>query len=663
MDPLLTQGSTAAAAQGATLAHRPTTTHGAEWAEAVAGAAVSQPRRPAASAVADAAPVADTDGSTATASPGDAASALASSQPPQGSAGATGAASPPLAKTSSKTVADAARCVSSRPQAAVQAEPEPDLQPATAAGDRANGHERAAKTAASSQPAVSAARRTATVNVQQPSSPAAVAIATPVAATLAVITAPQFQADDSSTADRSSPTVGQAVGADGRGSAVTTAAQPPAAPTASSLEPKPGLNDPPPSAGAGSDRLGSATKTDRPGEFVTGTAVEDRSTAAALPVTPPTAGVESTTGASGVAEPSSRDLSAKDAAGAATPATVNGTASSQGPLVEESVRPSSPVAAFQQGGGAGLSSTAPGRAQAANSVPAVTTGSLTQASPAGASSEGSGTSSTATSASSTSADAAASASRVALAAPSPQGATSGASATDRTGHATSRSGDRSASPVSTTVAPAQSNLAVSVTTAPVAAEPAAMTMAQASAAPVGTPTSAGASVTTGVSPLAGATAGASASGVAGSITAVPSTATATSSGHTPATPDGMAASIVAMYRSGQSSLVLRLDPPGLGTVSVHMALGADTAVNVLFVPTVPQTAHLLQAGLGDLRQAMAASGLTLGQAQIGGGAGGSTSGGNPGTQSGAASRQAATAIIPAEPVQSGDTARGARALA
>jgi flagellar hook-length control protein FliK len=129
----------------------------------------------------------------------------------------------------------------------------------------------------------------------------------------------------------------------------------------------------------------------------------------------------------------------------------------------------------------------------------------------------------------------------------------------------------------------------------------------------------------------------------------------------------MAASIVAMYRSGHSSLVLRLDPPGLGTVSVHVALGGNAAVNVLFLPSVAQTGHLLQTGLADLRQAMATSGLTLGQAQIGGGAsgsaGGGTSGGNAGSQPGTPSRVAVAAATPAEPPLPQTATRGARAIA
>jgi flagellar hook-length control protein FliK len=193
-------------------------------------------------------------------------------------------------------------------------------------------------------------------------------------------------------------------------------------------------------------------------------------------------------------------------------------------------------------------------------------------------------------------------------------------------------------------------------------------MAQTGTSSIGAPTSAGGAVTAGLSPATGLTAGTPTNTPAGSPTAA---ATATPLGYTPATPDAMAASIVAMYRSGQSSLVLRLDPPGLGTVSVHVALGGNADVNVLFVPSVAQTGHLLQTGLGDLRQAMAASGLTLGQAQIGGGASGGTGGGtgagtggsNPGPQPGTTSRIAAGAAIQVEAALPENAIRGARAIA
>jgi flagellar hook-length control protein FliK len=195
-----------------------------------------------------------------------------------------------------------------------------------------------------------------------------------------------------------------------------------------------------------------------------------------------------------------------------------------------------------------------------------------------------------------------------------------------------------------------------------------MTAMQGSAGSAGTPPSASGliagsqtsgSQTTGITPATGSLAG-------GAGPTTTPTGAAAPLGYTPATPDAMAASIVAMYRSGQSSLVLRLDPPGLGTVSVHLALGGNADVNVLFVPAVAQTAHLLQTGLGDLRQAMAASGLTLGQAMIGGGAGGGAGGGtsaNQGRQSGTTIRTA-MAVAPTLDSAPPDTAaRGARAIA
>jgi len=102
--------------------------------------------------------------------------------------------------------------------------------------------------------------------------------------------------------------------------------------------------------------------------------------------------------------------------------------------------------------------------------------------------------------------------------------------------------------------------------------------------------------------------------------ATPATTTAAAPGSpVPATPDGLAAAITAMQQSGQTSAVLQLDPAGLGALSVHVALGHNAQINVQFVPAVAQTAQLLSNGMEGLRQAMTASGLTLGQVQVGGG--------------------------------------------
>lgn len=108
-------------------------------------------------------------------------------------------------------------------------------------------------------------------------------------------------------------------------------------------------------------------------------------------------------------------------------------------------------------------------------------------------------------------------------------------------------------------------------------------------------------------------------------------------GSVAATPAALAATITAMHQTGQNSTVLRLDPPGLGSLSVHVALGQSGQVNVLFVPTTAQTAQLLHSGMDGLRQAMTTSGLTLGQAEVSGGGnqntsqGGQNSPNNPNT--------------------------------
>ena len=232
-------------------------------------------------------------------------------------------------------------------------------------------------------------------------------------------------------------------------------------------------------------------------------------------------------------------------------------------------------------------------------------------------------------------------------------------ATDKAvGHA----GNGAQSMPPTTVAATPLKGSDAIANPPMLGAPSSVTVAEAGASPAGIQTKTGPLVAAGVAAIgtpAGATLATSASSPAAPAPA-PTPA--------PATPDAMAASIVAMYRSGQSSLVLHLDPPGLGSVSVHLALGSNADVNVLFVPTIAQTGHLLQTGLGDLRQAMAASGLTLGQAQIGGGAsggpgGGNSSGSNPGTQSGPSSRIPVEALTLAEPAGHETANRGARAIA
>ncbi|WP_325352637.1 flagellar hook-length control protein FliK [Acidisoma sp.] len=135
----------------------------------------------------------------------------------------------------------------------------------------------------------------------------------------------------------------------------------------------------------------------------------------------------------------------------------------------------------------------------------------------------------------------------------------------------------------------------------------------------------------------------------------------------PATATALAASVVAMSQSGQSTTVLRLDPPSLGALSIHIALTGNATVNVVFVPSVPQTAQLIHGALPDLHHAMASAGLNLGEAQVGGGAGGSPNG-QAGHQTGERTSFAQTAILSrtaseAEPAPVKDGLRGARAVA
>ena len=83
-------------------------------------------------------------------------------------------------------------------------------------------------------------------------------------------------------------------------------------------------------------------------------------------------------------------------------------------------------------------------------------------------------------------------------------------------------------------------------------------------------------------------------------------------------PAALAATVTALHQSGQAGTVLRLDPPGLGHLSVEVRLGTQGQVNVLFVPSSADAAQALHASLPALGAAMAQSGLTLGQAQVGG---------------------------------------------
>ncbi len=81
---------------------------------------------------------------------------------------------------------------------------------------------------------------------------------------------------------------------------------------------------------------------------------------------------------------------------------------------------------------------------------------------------------------------------------------------------------------------------------------------------------------------------------------------------------GLAAAVTAMHQAGQSGTVLKLDPPGLGNLAVHVALGQSGLLNVTFLPTTQAASTMLQNNLSGLGPALAQSGIMLGQAQVGG---------------------------------------------
>jgi len=98
----------------------------------------------------------------------------------------------------------------------------------------------------------------------------------------------------------------------------------------------------------------------------------------------------------------------------------------------------------------------------------------------------------------------------------------------------------------------------------------------------------------------------------------------------PATPSALAAAVLAMQKTGDHSTILSLDPAGLGSMTVHVSIGQGPQVNVQFVPSLPQTAHLLTSHLDDLRQAMTEAGISLGQTSVGSdGGNASGNGGGP----------------------------------
>lgn len=91
----------------------------------------------------------------------------------------------------------------------------------------------------------------------------------------------------------------------------------------------------------------------------------------------------------------------------------------------------------------------------------------------------------------------------------------------------------------------------------------------------------------------------------------PVTTTATSAA-------ALAATVTALHQAGQTGAILRLAPPGLGHLSIQIGQTTHGQINIMFVPSTADAAQTLQNALPQLHQALSQSGLTLGQAQVGG---------------------------------------------
>ncbi len=106
--------------------------------------------------------------------------------------------------------------------------------------------------------------------------------------------------------------------------------------------------------------------------------------------------------------------------------------------------------------------------------------------------------------------------------------------------------------------------------------------------------------------------------VTGGSIALAQTNATDATANTATSPAALAATVTVLHQSGQASTVLRLDPPGLGHISVEVGVGAQGQVNVMFLTSSGDAAQALHASLPNLGAAMAQSGLMLGQAQVGG---------------------------------------------
>lgn len=83
--------------------------------------------------------------------------------------------------------------------------------------------------------------------------------------------------------------------------------------------------------------------------------------------------------------------------------------------------------------------------------------------------------------------------------------------------------------------------------------------------------------------------------------------------------DGVAQQVTLMVKDGEQTAQLRLDPPDLGPLEVHLSLEGDEqgVAHVQFVSAHAPVRDALEAALPQLRAALAGSGIMLGQATVG----------------------------------------------
>jgi len=83
--------------------------------------------------------------------------------------------------------------------------------------------------------------------------------------------------------------------------------------------------------------------------------------------------------------------------------------------------------------------------------------------------------------------------------------------------------------------------------------------------------------------------------------------------------DGLAQQVTLLVKDGEQIAQLRLDPPDLGPLEVHLSLdhGEQGVAHVQFVSAHAPVRDALEAALPQLRAALAGNGILLGQATVG----------------------------------------------